>query len=713
MKKNNTTKRLRFVISVLMSVAIIVACGSFTSSAEGTKDVPYQSYTYWEGYSSKTPVATKSVYEAYKAIRGENLECGAFKEIQYITSFDNKLYILDSANGRIVILDDSYSFVRIVDNISYNGEKLDFTGAKGLFVDETGLYIADTANQRVICTENGTVTGILTRPDDAAIPETFSFAPARLVRDSSGYFYLLCDGSYYGMMVFTDDYEFCGFFGANDAKGTLSSALKEFITSLFETEEKHSSSIQALPFSLEDICMDSDGFIVTVNGESTGQIRRFGLSGSNTLKKKQPFSSLNTDSYNFADEPIMYCDTTTKYPTYVKSDFCALTAANGFYYAIDGTYGRIFMYDTASNLITVFGGGLRNGDQLGTFLSPSSITVFNGDVLVSDFLSGQITVFRATDYGNVLMQADKLTLKNKYVEAKPYWETINRLDQNCQLAWRGLAKAAIKEEDYSSAMKYAKIGLDRETYAAAFEKVRNTYLSKNFWWIAVLFVIIICAVWYFIRLNKKKQLIKINNAKVKNALRMIMHPLESLKNIKYKDYGSPIIATVLLVLFYISSIVAKLNGGFMFSVTNLSTFNAILTLLGSVGIVLLWTVANWLVCILMEGKGKIKEIYCATCNCLVPIIFYNICYTVFSNIMIPSSNSGFGLLSTVCYLLTAIYLLLSITEIHEFSFFKSMAAAVVILLGMALVAFVLFVMLTLWQDLIGFVLQIANEISLR
>ena len=40
---------------------------------------------------------------------------------------------------------------------------------------------------------------------------------------------------------------------------------------------------------------------------------------------------------------------------------------NGFYYVIDGTRGRVFVYDMDINLLGVFGGGLNTGKQLGTF----------------------------------------------------------------------------------------------------------------------------------------------------------------------------------------------------------------------------------------------------------------------------------------------------------------------------------------------------------
>ena len=53
-------------------------------------------------------------------------------------------------------------------------------------------------------------------------------------------------------------------------------------------------------------------------------------------------------------------------------------------------------------------------------------------------------------------------------------------DRNSQLAYRGLAKTFVMEEDYKSALEYAKLGFDRTTYATAYRYVRNDYISNNF-----------------------------------------------------------------------------------------------------------------------------------------------------------------------------------------------------------------------------------------
>lgn len=160
----------------------------------------------------------------------------------------------------------------------------------------------------MLCTDFESVTAIITLPESTLIPENYDFAPIRLVRDSNGYLYVLCKGSYYGMMLFSDQYEFLGFYGASTVQNSAADAIADWLESLFETEEKHSASIQALPFQLVDVAMDPDGFIITLSDQSTGQLKRFGTNGSNILQYRNQFESVSADSLNFADQPSSYQD---------------------------------------------------------------------------------------------------------------------------------------------------------------------------------------------------------------------------------------------------------------------------------------------------------------------------------------------------------------------------------------------------------------------
>ena len=83
---------------------------------------------------------------------------------------------------------------------------------------------------------------------------------------------------------------------------------------------------------------------------------------------------------NFADEGLL---TLLNKPQ--AQDLLSLEVdTDGFIYALDSVFGRVFVYDVESNLLTAFGGGLSQGDQLGTFQQAVAIAATQQDVLVAD-----------------------------------------------------------------------------------------------------------------------------------------------------------------------------------------------------------------------------------------------------------------------------------------------------------------------------------------
>lgn len=705
-------------LSCIMLIIVMLSLSVNVSAQTVTYDgIPYKNYTYWTAGSGKRAVETKAVYESLRAIGLSEFGNSEKMKIEYVCHDSRgNINILDSGNGVIYIFDSNYNYVRTVNSVNINGENASFAGARGIYYDaDDTLYISDTQNKRVICRYADNSVKIITKPESDIIPNDFSFAPLRAARDNNGFLYILCEGSYYGLVVLSPDDEFIGFFGATEVQGSVLGAITGFITSMFETKEKHEASVKELPYQIEDIAVSSGGFITAVTSESKGQIRMFSPNGSNILRAKNQFSYTAGDSYNFADSPNAFVLSTAKYGLLTYEKFAGVTTdKDGYIYALDATVGRIFMYDDYCNLISVFGGGISQGSQLGTFYTPVSIESNGDDLAVVDFMNKNLTVFRLTDFGKKLKTAQQLTNAGKYSEAEPLWKEISAKDKNCQLAYIGLAKAELENGNYAAAMKYSKSGLDQKTYSQAYKFVRNEFIAANFKWFALtaaLFIALLFVVKHMLR--KKGVTFKVND-KIKVCFATIYKPIDTFnQQICVKNNGSVILAVLLLVMFYVSSVCTKLLGGFSFNLINLTDFNALYTLLGTVGTVLLYTVVNWAVCTLFEGKGGIKNIFITSCYSLWPLIINYVLFIVLSQVLIPTNNSSLSILETVFGVMFVVWLLLSITTVHDFSFFKAVGMAVLILLGMAISIFVIFVMLTLGQNLIAFLLSVVQEIRMR
>ena len=712
-------KTLKKILAFTLCLTVVLSHGIMGVSAEKAVDynnTTYSDYTSWGKDDSKKAVPMKSVYAPLLQIdiaqTGFDFSSLVLEQICYDTN--GNLHVLESSTGAIIVFDENYKLKKIIKEVHYKDETFDLVGAKGIFINQKGMYICDTANARVLYCEGEEVKDIILEPEASIIPSDFKFTPTRFVTDERGYGYLLSEGCYYGLLVFSAEHDFIGFFGANKVKSTVAEALTGWITSLFKTQAKHEGTVKKLPYLLSDICINKYGYVCGVNSEETGQIRVFAPTGDNILKYTSQYASGSGDDFNFADSPNKFVDLNDIWLNSIKQSFCAVTSdEDGYIYAVDRTQGRIYMYDESCNIISVFGGGRKQGTQLGTFVSPVSADVFGGNLAVADYVNKNITIFGMTDFGKTLKTAQLLTLEGDYDEAKPQWDKVYSQDKNCQLAYIGLAKYYLSKGENEKAMEFALGGDDKVSYSQAYGNVLNSFLRANLWWIVSLLIVIILTVFIVLKNLKKRGKVLKLNPKLENCLKFLFAPIESLNNIKNYGKGSVLIATVILVLFYIASISQKLFISFMYNRVDLSQFNSLYTLLGTVGLLLLYVVVNWAACILFEGKGKIKEIYCASCYCLIPLILSSFLFTVLSYIVIPSTNSGLALISTVFTGIFVIYILLSITVIHDFSFFKAIGLFLVIVLGIGIVIFVLFAMLTLGQDLLGFVIGIFREATLR
>lgn len=669
------------------------------------QELPKDSYTYWDAYSNeeKTFAYSKPMYEAGIVIDSTTLGSEPFADVKDICSDTNgNVYLLDSGASRIYILDKNYTLIKTINEIIYNEETLKILGASGIFVKDEQIFIADTKNARVLVLDiEGNVLHNLSLPESHLIPSDFNYKPIRIAVDSRNYMYIASDGSYYGALVYSPKMEFLGFYGANTVALSATDAISNFITNIFSNDEKKAASVLALPYQFNDFVVGPKDFIYTVTGDtgakglSYGQVKKLNPGGKDVLGK---------EDYNFADNSNKL----------VKSQ--ALNAidvdGDGFFYVLDTTYGRVFWYDDESNLLSVFG-SIGADSQTGTFAFATSLSVNGTDVLISDSQGKTITVFKITNYGKRVRSAQLKTLNDDFEDTLDEWNTIIKEDSNNQLAYRGLAKAYYTIGDYDKALEYSKKGTDRETYANAFLKLRTAFLEKWFTYIFLGAVILIAAVFVLLKYKQKKEIVLIKNEKYKVMTSSVFHPIESFRLVKEKGMGSILISTIILVIFYIVSALKDTTTGFAFNKFDPSTYNSFYILLSTVGLVVLFVISNWLVCVLMGGIGKIKEIYIVTCYSLIPMIFGTLTALILTHVLTPDEYVFVTILQTVCIIYTFFMLIIGIMKVHDYEFGKFMLTTVVTVIAMGIIVFLIFLILLLAQQMTGWISTAYLELKYR
>lgn len=719
--KIKKVNKLRRCLSVFAVVLIIAALLGTSVSAAEIQTVPYDSYTIWSGYDKKVTVSQRPAYEYYKTLNGSDFGLSAFSLTNDVcTDSSGNVYIMDTGNGRVVVLNSDFSLKSVIKDMTFNGEEIDITGSLGIFARDDGrIYIADTQHARVVeCDVNGNISALLTLPEADVIPQDFQYMPKRIAIDSKGYMYVVSEGSYYGAVLYDPDGAFVSFYGSNTVTSTIGDIIDKAFDLLFSNDTKKAEAVKSLPFMFTDIAVDGEDFIYTATGFTNvykadpGQLKKLSPGGVNVLKDKTSTAVESSDSFQFSDANTSVRAQSSEYRV---TNLSSLTVdKNGLLYAADAMYGRVYIYDQNCNPITVFGGGVGKAKQQGMSSAISSIALgINGEVILSDSTNGYVTVYKMTDYGKLLTDAQNMTVTGAYVEAKPLWNEVLKLDRNCQLAYRGLAKACLVEEDYDKALEYAKIGIDQDTYASAFEHVRASWLTDNFTWIFAIAVLLVGGLAALLVITGKREVKLVKNRHVKVMLECIIHPFQAFTKIRYEGEGSVLLASVLLLLFYISSFVKQVYGGFMYQIFDKTSFNSFIVLLGTVGLVILWVVCNWGMSTLFEGKGKVKHIYICTSYSLVPMIAYNFIYALLSNFVVPDEQLIIQVIYYVCMALTVMMFCISVMTVHEFGFGKFVGITLISVVTMLVVIFIIFMIGILVQQFGSFFITVYKEVKYR
>lgn len=693
-----------------------------------TKAAPTNSYTRIDipGGSTKLQL-TREMYTAEKTIKASTL--GLEKSFEGITDIqcmdDGTILLLCGGSSRLIRINADYTLKDELTVVDENGEAVNYTGAKGVYSDSEGMiYIADTMNGRIlVLNDDGKVVTTLKTPVSNLIPDDFIYQPVSITKDLHGYTYVLSQGCYYGALLYSPDDSFLGFYGANTVKSSALDALSYLWDRLTSNDTKKDASTKTLPYSFVDFDFDSEGFMVTctdntgdAEGKSNGvgQIRKISPNGENILYKRElKKGSTSSANFNFLEEKVVYEEETGSIAYRPQKIVSVAVSEDDFIYALDNTNGTIYIYDDECNLLAAFGGGLNTGNQKGVFKTPVALTVYGDTLLVADYDNQSFTVFETTEYGRILRSAQSAHLDGNYSEAKEDWEYVLAADSGNQLALRGLAMIYYNEGDFEAALDVAEQAYDYATYDLAWQAIMSEWIGEHFVHMLCTILLVICLIIALVIILRKRGKKLINNENFKVMLNVPFHPFLSYTDVKFHKKASWPIAIVITILFYVSSVMNVTLSGFMYTDVTMGEYNSMFTLASTVGLLVLWSVCNWLVCSMLGGIGKFKEIYVATSYALVPMIAYSFIQVLLSNFL-PLSMSGIlSGLETAVLLYTFFLLSIAMIIVHEYDFFKFLWTGLITIAMMVLVVFVLFMCAIMLKQCGSFIHSVYEEIIYR
>lgn len=626
------------------------------------------------------------------------------------------LYIADTGNNRVLVLDDTYKLVADIREYSWQGRPCAFRSPGGVYVSKKGeLYVADTQNGRIaVFSREGEFSRVIGPPQADTLRKDFVYQPVRLAVSDSDYVYAVGTGMVEGIAEFNAQGEFVRFAACNETKPNL---LEYFWTRTLATQAHKEISALFLSEEFNSLAIDEEGFFMTVS--TTAGVRRFNAKGNDITKTTGSFLLVGdyktTETADAKDLQSTQGDGVSK-----LTDIAV--GKDGIYSVIDEVYQRIFTYDYEGNLLWAFG---REGTMDGAFKKLAAIAYDHEDrLLVLDSELGRINRFSLTEFGRQAQAGARLRYAGRNKEAAEEWAAILDYDANYPLAYLGKGILAYESGDYFQAMENFRLANSTEQYSKAFVRYRREMVNRWFPYVmtGLLGGILLLAV--IVRLIRRRQpahgrptFYTDSSAltlprQLRYARYTVFHPFKAFWDMKSYKKTSVLSATLLLALLVAVNTLKAQSTGFLFNTTafgQVSVFKEIRTVFL---VVILWCAANWALTTLMDGEGTFRQIYIMTAYAAAPLILTQLFTWLFSHVLSLSEGAVLTVVSAAGMLLTGFLLFIGTTVTHQYTVKKNIASLFLTLVAIAAILFLAMIALEMTDWVLTFIETLGKEIAL-
>jgi len=210
-----------------------------------------------------------------------------------------------------------------------------------------------------------------------------------------------------------------------------------------------------------------------------------------------------------------------------------------------------------------------------------------------------------------------------------------------------------------------------------------------------------------------KQSMKRYGESLRYALYVMTHPFDGFWDLIHEKRGSMAAAHTLLILTFLTNLWGMRFTNFMFNDVRWERVNIWSQVMGILAPLLIYCLANWCLTTLFDGKGRLKDIYMGMCYSLTPYILIMNPVTIISNFVTDEEGAFLAYFEVLALAWAAIWILISVMQIHDYSLMKAILAIAFSIVGMMIIVFLIMLFFTLVSDAVAFFISIGKEILFR
>ena len=707
----------------LMIAAIPV--GAYSSYQTYTYDIDGKPLSSPDAYTPLDQLIDSSIMGLSKSLSSVN---------DMIVDDDKNIYLADTGNNRIVILDPFFKFKFDISTFNNNGIPDSLLEPKGVYPTEDRIYVCDTGNSRVVVFDKkGEFLFVIGAPQSNLFTSTDLYTPIAMVVSKTATgdkLFIVSQDTTKGIIVMKDTGEFECFIGSQK----VDISFWTWIWRKLQTDEQRSKSEDVISDPYINIAATDGDMLyaiskvqptnienVITSKSKTGDyapIKLLNQKGDEIMRRNGFWPPVGEIDYKKVvadkDYEIVDIDEVLGAPSTLVD---VAAGPQKTWSTVDQARSRIYTYDYDGNLLFAFG---DKGFQIGNMQRIVALAYQDEEtLLVFDGETNKITIFKITDYGRILMQALQHQNEYKYDLAVSDWREILKRNTNFDAAYIGIGTALARQGKYEEAIDYYKSAYDTTNYSAAYTIVRKNFIEKwVFLMVVVALAFIFATVKFFSYAGKVNKAATTAGGKrtFKEELlfgtHVIFHPFDGFWDLKYEKRGSVRASIVFIVITVLSFFFQSLAQGYLFNTRG--TYSTIFDQVISVLLPLfLFVIANWCVTTLFDGEGSFKDIFKAVSYSLVPIPGIIVLTTIASNWVTSNEKDIVTLISTISFVWMGMLVVFGVMTTHRYSLGKNIVTLLATIIGMVFIMFIGVLFTTLLGKVVGFISNIIVEINYR
>ena len=717
-------KKFNKILCTFFALLMVLTAACVTASAGSA----YQTYVYdVYGEALYSPDAYTAISSIGSDYMGLNVPIENPGDL--VTDKAHNVYIADTGNNRIVVLDRYYKVNFTIAEFSNDQGVPDrLTAPQGVFVSEANekygklIWVCDTgANRIVVFDEYGNFQRIVEEPESTLFDQDSVYKPVAMAVDAYNRLYVVSSTTYQGIIVMTDEGEFTGFIGAQ----AVSMSMWDIIWRRFQTKEQREASEQKVSTEFNNITINMNKGLVYVttstiddatvagaitNGDKTGTnspVKLLNANGSEIMRR---------NGFWMPAGEIDYSSRSTDEITGVSKIIDAAVGPEDTWSIIDEKRNRIYTYDFDGNLLFAFG---DKGTMLGNLGSIEAVAYQGTNMLVLDKTNDNITVFQRTEYGDILLEAIAAEATQDFDLAINLWTDVLKRNSNFDSAYVGIGQAMYRNKDYANSLSYFESAYDTDNWSNSYKEIRKEWMSTYFLLLLLIIVVLIVGISTFFKWMAKINKRVATSGKKRTfgqelayGFHIILHPFDGFWDLKHEKRGSVRGAIFFIVLAIATFYYQAIGQGYLLdpfaSLASVST-----QIFGVLVPLFLFVLANWCLTTLFEGEGSFKDIFIACSYSLLPIPMLVIPMTIYSNFCISTETDIIGFVSAFAFIWLGLLIFFGTMVTHDYSMGKNVITVLGTIVGMVFIMFVAVLFTTLVGKIVSLITNIVDEIQYR